>query len=126
MGSKLIAILFQRFRQLLYRLLILFDIRIRFVLRIERRGFRVECLIRAVAKYSIVTGKSKRCLMSMVREVRMLLYKVIQNRHNIIISYRDLTVLIRILQFRLAFLVENHLIGKAFPLHINIVIHIIL
>ena len=62
----------------------------------------------------------------MISKVRMLLNKVIQNRHNIIISYRDLAVLIRILQFRLAFLVKNHLIGKAFSLHINIVIDIIL
>ena len=64
--------------------------------------------------------------MSVIAEVRMLLHKGIQDRHQIIVADGDIALCIRILQLRPAVRVQHHLIRKAPALHILIVADIIL
>ena len=64
--------------------------------------------------------------MSMVGKVRMLLHKLIQNRHQIIVPHGNISIFIGILVLWLSIFIQNHLIGKAMSFHVNVVVYIIL
>ena len=64
--------------------------------------------------------------MSMVGKVGVLLYEFIQNRNQIIVTYADMAVLVRVLQLRLSFFVQHHFIGKTASLHVDVVIDVVL
>ena len=126
MGGKLVAIRLQGLRQFLHRFPIRRNVLIRCVVRIIIFRIRIIGLIRPIPQYAVVAGEGQNRLVSVIAEVRMLLHKGIQDRHQIIVADGDIALCIRILQLQPAVRVQHHLIRKAPALHILIVADIIL
>ena len=80
----------------------------------------------SVSKDSIIPRESYDALCSPVGKIRMLLHKPVNQRHHVIVAYRNCSVILHIFIANLAFIIQHKLCGITVSVHIVIITHIIL
>ena len=84
------------------------------------------CNICAVSQYPVITGHCQNTFSSMIRKIRMLFHKAVNDWNQIIISPGNTSVIFHIFCLHITVLVQNQPICKSITVHIVIITYIIL